>query len=129
MLPFPSSYYLRDDPTTPTGKRVALSSQGLPKTRWPHRPFDPTSWNENDGFSTIAPLIFTLGPNSINSSSLIGHDRIDQSIKPADASTTTLLLDVTDPTHPTPIPHFVEVDSFMHGDRFRDDRFRVIVSG
>ena len=73
--------------------------------------------NQNDGFSTMAPLLFTVGGNggSINISTLVGHDRIADSTDVA--TTTTLLLDVTDVANPLPVPHWTEVDSFEPGDR------------
>lgn len=117
MLPFPSSIYLKPDSATPTGRRVAFTAGAMPQKRWPHHPVDPAAWNENDGFSTMAPLLFTVGGNgaAINSSSLVGHDRIADSTNPA--LSTTLLLDITDVTNPVPLPHWTEVDSFQPADR------------
>lgn len=117
MLPFPSAIYLTPDSSTPTGQRVNFPAEAMPRTRWPHRPIKPDAWNQNDGFSTVAPLLFTLGGNGawINSSSLVGHDRISDSVNPK--VSTTLLLDVTDPSNPVPVPHWAEIDSFEPLDR------------
>ena len=50
LLPFPSNWFTRTDPTTPTGRRVALNLASMPaNTSAVH--IDPTEWNRNDGFS------------------------------------------------------------------------------
>src|SRR5262245_36697344 len=61
-LPFPSSFFLADDPATPTGKRVHYGPQALPSnTGGVH--IDPTDWNTLDGFSPGA-VILSLFPDT-----------------------------------------------------------------
>jgi len=55
LLPYPSSHFLRTDPSTPTGKRVSLPAAGLPTVNGPATLPDP--WNQLDGFSPMAPAI------------------------------------------------------------------------
>src|SRR4051812_7955688 len=55
-LPYPSSFYLREDATTPTGYRVHLGATTIPTTRQGLQP-DPYYWNELDGFSPLGPLL------------------------------------------------------------------------
>lgn len=50
LLPFPSNWFTKPDPTTSTGRRVALDEVSMPaNTSAVH--IDPTEWNRNDGFS------------------------------------------------------------------------------
>lgn len=56
-LPFPSFHHMVQDNTTKTGWRVALHSDSLPFLRG-GIPLDPGFWNELDGFSTMAPILF-----------------------------------------------------------------------
>lgn len=49
-LPWPSDAHAASDPTTVTGMRVALPTDGAP-TNAAGAPVDVTEWNRNDGFS------------------------------------------------------------------------------
>lgn len=55
-LPYPSSFYLREDPGTATGFRVHLGATTIPATYQGLQP-DPSTWNELDGFSPLGPLL------------------------------------------------------------------------
>ena len=62
ILPYPSSFFLKPDPTTPTGLRVHYGPQALPQnTSNVH--VDPTDWNTLDGFSP-GPMILALFPDT-----------------------------------------------------------------
>ncbi len=50
LYPFPNDHFTRPDPATPTGKRLALSAESVPKNR-AGKPIDPTDQNRADGFS------------------------------------------------------------------------------
>lgn len=52
LLPWPSSSFLRADPTSPTGVRVAVEQSSLYVAT-----DDPASFNRAEGFSRLAPLI------------------------------------------------------------------------
>jgi len=60
LLPFPNDAFTRFDPTSPTGRRVALDPEGMPR----NDPevlggvrIDPEEWNRNDGFSPVSPIL------------------------------------------------------------------------
>ncbi len=50
LLPFPNDYFTVADPTTPTGRRVALSALSVPRNTG-GSPVDATEYNRNDGWS------------------------------------------------------------------------------
>ncbi|MFV8754933.1 hypothetical protein ACNOYE_30665 [Nannocystaceae bacterium ST9] len=56
-FPFPNNVFSEADPSTPTGRRLALSAELLPKTDYSPMP-DP--WNEADGFSPAATMMAFL---------------------------------------------------------------------
>ncbi len=62
VLPYPSSFFLHPDPTTPTGLRVHYGPQSLPKNT-SNVYVDPTDWNTLDGFSP-GPMILALFPDT-----------------------------------------------------------------
>ncbi len=62
VLPYPSSFFLRPDPSTPTGLRVSYGPQSLPKNL-SNTYVDPTDWNTLDGFSP-GPMILALFPDT-----------------------------------------------------------------
>src|SRR5262249_24772270 len=61
-LPYPSSYFLRPDPSTPTGLRVDYGPQALPRNA-AGKFVDPTDWNTLDGFSP-GSMILALFPDT-----------------------------------------------------------------
>jgi hypothetical protein len=62
ILPYPSSYFLAPDPSTPTGSRLNYGPQALPRnTDGKH--VEPTDWNTLDGFSP-GPMIMALFPDT-----------------------------------------------------------------
>ena len=60
LLPWPSDTFTTADPSTPTGLRLDLPLQGMPRNV-AGRPIDPTEWNRNDGFSP-GTAVLTLVP-------------------------------------------------------------------
>jgi hypothetical protein len=56
LLPFPSDAFTTDDPTSPSGLRVALPVAGMP-TNTGGVVVDPTDWNRNDGFNPNASIL------------------------------------------------------------------------
>lgn len=77
-LPYPSSFYLREDPTTVTGWRVHLGATTIPKTRNFDIQPDPAYWNELDGFSPMGPMLARFPSLSVDN--LPGHDDIGASL-------------------------------------------------
>jgi hypothetical protein len=62
ILPYPSSFFLKADASTPTGLRVNYGPQSLPKNL-SNVYVDPTDWNTLDGFSP-GPMILALFPDT-----------------------------------------------------------------
>jgi len=56
LLPFPSDRWTVADAGTPTGRRVALPIEAMPRNV-AGKPIDPTEWNRNDGFSPGSMLL------------------------------------------------------------------------
>jgi hypothetical protein len=110
-LPLPSSRWLVDDATTPTGKRVAFGPTTLPA--WmPGKPIDAAAFADLDGFSPGMPIL-THFPGA-TATGLVGQDEIPRSL--TDDSPTVLL----DADTGTRIPHWAELDESMPQDD--DDR-------
>ncbi len=100
-LPYPSSFYLADDPSTPTGKRVSYASDSMPINR-DFDELDPTLWNEKDGFSTSGPLLTYFADVSLDG--VVGHQDLGAYLE-ADARTV-----IVDAETGERFPHFVELD-------------------
>lgn len=56
FLPYPSSYYLKADPSSPTGWRVNIPSSILPKT-YKGIPLDTEKYSDRDGFSPASQIL------------------------------------------------------------------------
>lgn len=108
-LPFPSSVYLVDDATSPTGRRVHFLTPTLPAVGALH--LDPTAWQDSDGFSPgQAPTTYL---HNAATTGLPTQDTIASSLDLA--LSPTLLLEDPSPVDPlaapTPVPHFTELDA------------------
>ncbi|MCB9556734.1 MAG: hypothetical protein H6707_11570 [Deltaproteobacteria bacterium] len=98
MFPFPSDFYLVDDATTVTGKRVEVPEQALPK----HVP--TTVFGRQDGYSVIPPILAYLDG---------GFDPKSLPSKPdatLDSKASVLLLEQTDAGWKA-VPTLVELDA------------------
>ena len=102
LAPWPSSAFEVDDPSTPTGRRLAIPMGSLP-TNIDMISADPTPWNQADGFSPAAPIVAAF-PGGVSADGLPGNDNFDSSIT---MSSATVLLDLTTGTR---VPHFAELD-------------------
>ena len=62
LLPFPDDRLTRADPSTPTGRRLALPVDEMP-VNVAGKPIDPAKggWNGADGFSPMMPIIASFG--------------------------------------------------------------------
>jgi len=103
MTPWPNAIYLEADPATVTGYRVALVSSTLPVVNVKNTPFDPTRWNQADGFSPAGTLLYYFAER-IDPASLVPEDDIAASLGPAAA---TVIVDMA--THER-VAHFSGVD-------------------
>ncbi len=100
-LPYPSSFYEREDSTTPTGVRVHLGATTLPADRHGNQP-DPWAWNELDGFSPMGPILVHLPDMVLDG--IPSHDDIDASLA-ADAKIVLLDADTG-----AVMPYWAELD-------------------
>ncbi len=103
MMPWPNAIYLKKDTTTVTGYRVALDGSTLPVVSVKNTQFDPTRWNQSDGFSPAASML-TYFAERIDPASLVPEDDIGASLSP-DAA--TVLVDMS---RDSLVAHFSGVD-------------------
>jgi hypothetical protein len=59
LLPFPDDYYTVPDPASPTGRRVNLTSEGMPANAF-GKHIDPAPYNASDGFSPGAVILLKV---------------------------------------------------------------------
>lgn len=100
-LPFPSNVFTRADPSTPTGRRVELSTEMMPLSYYDVRA-DPTPWSRSDGFSPgVGIMVDFPGASAagLPSAADIGASLAD------DAPTILLRADTGER-----VPHFAELD-------------------
>mmetsp|Transcript_25216 Transcript_25216/g.37160 ORF Transcript_25216/g.37160 Transcript_25216/m.37160 type:complete len:618 (-) Transcript_25216:1416-3269(-) len=101
-LPYPSSHFLRPDPSTQTGFRVAIPDRTLPFLRRGVRMTASYSANRYDGFS-MAPMLLWYLPK-VQDNQLVSYDNIEMSVV---LNSTTLLIETSSGAlH----PHFTEKD-------------------
>jgi len=100
-LPFPSSYYLAENPDSVTGYQVAFDEDSLP-VNIDNVPLKPKYWNEKDGFSTSTPIL-AFFPD-VDESLLLSHE--DLGAYTSDTVTTVILNAETGER----VPHFTELD-------------------
>jgi len=107
ILPYPSSVFLDEDPSTPTGLRIHYDVGSLPANNT-GKPIDPTDWNTLDGFSP-GPLIVSLfrdtgHPIDLEASGVAFHTDFARSL---DSDHPTVLMKADDGER---ILHFGELD-------------------
>jgi hypothetical protein len=130
LLPFPNDRFTVADPSTPTGLRVDLSTFALPRNVL-GKPWDPTEWNRNDGFSPGA-MALTHVPGLDLETTFGLHERgIDwddtgvaqlrvPSLSLADDAPIVLLDATTGERH----PYWAELDT--HPDTRDDERLLIV---
>lgn len=105
LYPFPNDHFTRPDPTTPTGLRVALHPDSLPRNVG-NRPVNPAKWNFLDGFSVGTMLLFQNVAIDLESSGAAPITDIRRSLE---ASSPTVLLDTETGAH---VLHWIERESY-----------------
>lgn len=111
VLPWPSSRYLREDPSTATGVRIDIPLDAMPEnTRRIHA--DPSSFSRFDGFSPMTSMITVL-PANTDYTVFADEAHIADSLGP---DSHTVLLEVAEDGTTTPIAHFAEGDSWPDVD-------------
>lgn len=106
-FPFPSNYYLADDPTgkNPSGKRVQFGATTLPvfmKGKAEEKQIGPEQFYRQDGFSPGQGPLYRLA--GATTTGLPAYDKIEDSLKPT--SPTVLMEAETGEL----VPHFAELD-------------------
>lgn len=81
LLPFPSSYYTRPDPTSATGYRLDLADAALPANIF-GRKLDASAYERRDGFSNVATLLAQF-PERIDPAGLPDSFHVARSLKPS----------------------------------------------
>lgn len=114
-FPWPNNAFTVADPDTPTGRRLALTYDGLPMSYYGSRS-SPTPWNASDGFST-GTAILTQFPGLTQ-----------QDLTRSGVATSTTIARSLEGTSPTAlikaetgewIPHWVELDESTDNDSER----------
>ncbi len=108
MTPWPSSAFEVDDPSSATGRRLAIPERTLP-INIDALPTDPTGWNIADGFSPAAPMVMSF-PGGVSTVGLPPNDNYDRSMA---ADSPTVILDLTTGER---VAHFAEVDEQAGGN-------------
>ncbi len=103
MTPWPSSVFEIEDPSSPTGRRLAIPDGTLP-TSADGAAVDPAGWNAADGFSPAAPLMMAW-KTGVSPDELPPLDNLDLSLA---ADSPTVVLDMTTGVR---VPHYGEVDA------------------
>lgn len=102
MLPFPSDYFLVDDPSLPGKKRVQLTNRAKPLAR--STPIDILALNPSDGYSPLMPILAHF-PQGVDTTNITFHDQdLDATTKP---TSTTLLIDTKEKKL---VAHWAEID-------------------
>lgn len=99
--PFPSNVFTMADPATPTGRRLALSTELMPVSYYGVQA-DPAPWSKSDGFSPGSGIMVYLPGAS--AAGLPSSVDIAASILP---ESPTVLLDAETGER---VPHFAELD-------------------
>ena len=106
LLPFPSSVFLVEDPSTVTGLRIRYPAQAMPvNTRGKH--IDPTEYNTLDGFSP-GPMILSLFPQGVDL--VASHvPPLTNFARSLEDDSPTVLVDATTGQR---VLHFAELDTY-----------------
>ena len=100
-LPFPSSFFLREDTSTVTGVRVDFGATTLPMNEQDMQT-DPTYWNEKDGFPTLGAMYAHFPGLSVDG--VVSHTDIDAYMA-SDVKTVILNAETGER-----VPHFGELE-------------------
>ncbi len=113
LFPYPSSFFLREDPTTPTGLRLNFQREAMPANKRPIH-VDPAEWNTLDGFSP-GTTILSVFPEGVD---LVASDAapLTNYARSLDADSPTVIIDADSGER---IVHFAELDNQATSDATR----------
>lgn len=116
LLPFPSNVFTVEDPSLPSGRRVAIPNTALPHDIH-NRPFDPSRVQVADGFSLGTQILAVLG-DAVDAADLATYDpaqpqRLLRSLAP---ESRTVLLDAQTGER---VFHLVDIDPRATSDARR----------
>jgi hypothetical protein len=94
LLPFPNDHFTVADDTTDSGRRVDLSPLALP-ANVAGKPWDPTEWNRNDGFSPGSPILARVPDLDLRRTWGIDDDQISDLALSLQPEAPIVLLDAT----------------------------------
>ena len=100
-FPWPSDFYLEDDATTVTGRRVAFVPESLPATDDGNHP-TVTHFNKRDGFSINSAVLLDVGPVELTGTA----DWVDPGLS-LDAGSHSVLIDAQTGER---VAHWLELD-------------------
>lgn len=108
LSPWPSSFFLVDDPSTATGRRVAIPMEAMPTDRRA-RHLDPGPFVRADGFSPATSMAISF-PGVIDASLLADEDHVPET---TESGSTTVIVDMETGAR---VPHFAEIDGWPATD-------------
>lgn len=100
-LPFPSTFYMAEDSSSPTGWRIQVGATTLPVDTNSVQP-DPRFFNERDGWSPLTPLLVHFPGVALDG--VLRHDDLGAYLND---DVRTVIVDVETGER---VPHFVELD-------------------
>lgn len=103
-LPWPSSLYLKEDPSTKTGFALRFGKASLPATKQANTPVAPEGYQHLDGYSVGTPLIVAFP--GLDASALPGENSIERSL---DKDAQVLWFEVQGDAAAR-VPYFAELD-------------------
>ncbi|MFO0684062.1 MAG: hypothetical protein U0234_18565 [Sandaracinus sp.] len=112
LLPWPSSVFLVDDPSTATGRRVAIPAEAMPLTNDGTRP-SAAPFSGQDGFSPATSIVISF-PGRIDATLLSDETRAEETLS---AGSTTVLVDASTGMR---VAHFAELDGWDTADLDRN---------
>ena len=104
LLPWPSSFFLADDPSTVTGRRVAIPMDAMPTDRR-GRHLDPAPFVRADGFSPATSMVISF-PGVLDASLLADEDHVPDTLE---VGSTTVIVDAETGAR---VAHFAEIDGW-----------------
>ncbi len=105
LLPFPNDRFTVADPTTPTGRRLALEQASMPANAGGTH-VDPEHWNELDGFSPGAAALLSVADVDLAGSGVGPITDLASSL------TTDSPIVMIDTTTGERLAHWAELDSY-----------------